>query len=76
MTSPKSGKGGGEVQKMSIWGDFKGLTEVKKGGRGSKNWKIGMTSFMDGPQSKKLYCHKIVFQKHSIGQLCIKNAPL
>ena len=32
---------------MAIWGDFQGLTGVTRGGRGSKNWKIGMTSFMD-----------------------------
>ena len=34
---------------MAILGDFQGLTGVKKGGRGSKCEKIGVTSFMDGP---------------------------
>ena len=33
---------------MAIWGDFQGLTGVTRGGRGVKNWKIWMTSFMDG----------------------------
>ena len=36
---------------MAIRGDFQGLTCVTKGG-GSKNWKFGMMSFMDGPLSK------------------------
>ena len=41
--------GGREVQEMAIWGDFKGLTGVTRGGRGVKNLEIGVTSFMDGP---------------------------
>ena len=38
---------------MAIWGDFQGLTEVTGGGW-SKNWKIGVTSFMDGPLSRMI----------------------
>ena len=34
---------------MAIWGDFQGLTGVQGEGGGSKSWKIGVTSFMDGP---------------------------
>ena len=39
------------VQKMGIWGDFQVIFRVTRGesGRGSKNWKIWVTSFMDGP---------------------------
>ena len=47
MTSPQRRWEG--VQKIAIWGDFQGLTGVTRGGLGSKNWKIGVTSFMDGP---------------------------
>ena len=46
MTSPQKGS---EVQKLGIWGDFQGITGVTSGGRGSKNWKNGVTSFMDDP---------------------------
>ena len=36
---------------MAIWGDFQGITVVTRGGRGGqKNWKIGVTSFMDDPE--------------------------
>ena len=34
---------------MAMWGDFQGLIGVTGGGGGGKNWKIGVTSFMDGP---------------------------
>ena len=51
--SPQGPKGGGRgVQKMVIWDDFQGLSGVTGGGRGSKNTKIGVTSFMNGPLSK------------------------
>ena len=38
-------------QKMGIWGDFQVIFGVTRGesGRGSKNWKIWVTSFMDAP---------------------------
>ena len=36
-------------RKMTIWGDFQCLSGVQGEGGGSKNWKIGVTSFMDGP---------------------------
>ena len=47
MTSPQRGREG--VQEMAIWGDLQGLTGETRGGRGSKNLKIGVTSCMDGP---------------------------
>ena len=36
-------------QKMGIWGDFQVIFGVTRGesGRGSKNWKIWVTSYMD-----------------------------
>ena len=37
------------VQKLAVYGDFQGITGVTRGGRGSKNRKIGVTSFMDDP---------------------------
>ena len=33
---------------MAIKDDFQGTTGVTMRGRGSKNWKIGVTPFMDG----------------------------
>ena len=52
MTSPQ--RGGRGVQKLAIWGDFQGINGVTGGG-GSKNWKIGVTSFMDGPLGKQRF---------------------
>ena len=39
---------GGDGEKV-ILGDFQGITGVTRGGRGSKNWKFGVASFMDCP---------------------------
>ena len=33
---------------MTIWGDFQGVIGVTRGGKESKNWKIGMKSYMNG----------------------------
>ena len=45
MTSPRRGGEGG-VEKIMIWDDFQGLTEVTGGG---KSWKFWVKSFMDDP---------------------------
>ena len=51
MTSPQ--RGGKEVQKMFKWGDCQGKTDgAIRGGTGSKNLKIGVTSLMDDPLSQ------------------------
>ena len=51
MTSTQ--RGGKEVQKMFKWGDCQGKTDgAIRGGTGSKNLKIGVTSLMDDPLSQ------------------------
>ena len=49
---------------MGNWGDFQGLNEATGGGRGSKNLKIGATSFMDGPLK---ICHKLSVLERNVG---------
>ena len=38
-----------EVQKMAIWGNFQGLTGVKRGGRGAKKLENLGDLILDGP---------------------------